>query len=289
MAEFEEESEPEEISTEEKLQITKHYLLSSPPGQFREVLADVRKIIPADLLSDEMAGDIARVSNLRNGKVVVTPSGNKAVLTAAGEVDVTRYVDPKTGAVFSVDHLTLSTSEDAATVANDNEGQELQRAALQSAAEKYVLSNYPSEYSAAGAYAKDDGFSIVISGEKINLRNFWSGRWTSSWTLQAKDGAATLSGDIKLHVHYYEDGNLQLQTAKEVPPASLSYYSEADLAEKVIEMIKSQESQLQSGLEDMYTNMNRETFRSMRRGMPITQTKMEWNVNAVRMVKQVRK
>jgi hypothetical protein len=91
-----------------------------------------------------------------------------------------------------------STSEGAATVANDNEDQELQRAALQSAAEKYVLSNYPSEYSAAGAYAKDDGFSIVLSGEKINLRNFWSGRWTSSWTLQAKDGAATLSGDIKV-------------------------------------------------------------------------------------------
>lgn len=39
----------------------------------------------------------------------------------------------------------------------------------------------------------------------------------------------------------------------------------------------------------MYTNMNQETFRSMRRLMPITRTKMEWNVNAVRMVKQVRK
>lgn len=46
---------------------------------------------------------------------------------------------------------------------------------------------------------------------------------------------------------------------------------------------------MQSGLEDMYSSMSQETFRSMRRLMPITRTKMEWNVNAVRMVKQVRK
>lgn len=52
---------------------------------------------------------------------------------------------------------------------------------------------------------------------------------------------------------------------------------------------QTQESILQSGLEDMYTNMSTETFRSMRRLMPITRTKMEWNVNSVRMVRQVRK
>ncbi len=53
--------------------------------------------------------------------------------------------------------------------------------------------------------------------------------------------------------------------------------------------LQAQESVLQNGLEDMYSNMNNETFRSMRRIMPITRTKMEWNVNAVRMVRQVRK
>jgi hypothetical protein len=39
----------------------------------------------------------------------------------------------------------------------------------------------------------------------------------------------------------------------------------------------------------MYTNMNNETFRSMRRIMAVTRTKMDWNVNSVRMVRQVRK
>jgi len=39
----------------------------------------------------------------------------------------------------------------------------------------------------------------------------------------------------------------------------------------------------------MYANMNEETFRAMRRLMPITRTKMEWNVNAVRLNKNLRK
>lgn len=66
-----------QISPEEKLQICQHYLLSSPPGQFKEVLSDVRKLIPSDLLSDALAGGIARVANLKNFAVVSAPSGNK--------------------------------------------------------------------------------------------------------------------------------------------------------------------------------------------------------------------
>lgn len=39
--------------------------------------SDIRKIIPADILPDSLAGGIARVSNLKNSKVVTAPSGKK--------------------------------------------------------------------------------------------------------------------------------------------------------------------------------------------------------------------
>ena len=54
-------------------------------------------------------------------------------------------------------------------------------------------------------------------------------------------------------------------------------------------MLQASEGDLQTALEDMYANMNEETFRAMRRIMPVKRTKMEWNVNAVRMNRQVRK
>jgi hypothetical protein len=34
-----------QISVEEKLQITQHYLLSSPPGQFQEVLSGIENCL----------------------------------------------------------------------------------------------------------------------------------------------------------------------------------------------------------------------------------------------------
>lgn len=68
---------------------------------------DIRKIIPAEILPDSLAGGIARVSNLKNSKVVTSPSGKKVVLSQAGEIDATHYLDSQTGSVFAIDHLSL--------------------------------------------------------------------------------------------------------------------------------------------------------------------------------------
>jgi hypothetical protein len=53
--------------------------------------------------------------------------------------------------------------------------------------------------------------------------------------------------------------------------------------------VKRTETDLQAALEDMYLNMNEETFRMMRRTMTVQRTKMEWNLNAQRMIRNLRK
>lgn len=287
MADF---TDNEEISAEEKLQIAQHFLLSSPPGQFNEILEDVRKIIQPDTLSDALAGGIARVANIKNNKVIKAPSGKQVLLHQAGEIDPVHYFDSVSGNVFTVDHLTLATEEASDVPNGQDESLEMKRSAIQEKLNKYVTSSFRSELSAGGVFAKDGKISIGITGEKVNLKNFWSGRWQSTWTVTFAGDSATISGDIKLHIHYFEDGNLQLHGNKAVPESSaINFVNEGDLADKVIQFITSHEQVLQSGMEEMYTTMNNETLRAMRRTMPITRTKMEWNVNAVRMVKQVRK
>ncbi len=42
----------------------------------------------------------------------------------------------------------------------------------------------------------------------------------------------------QLHVHYFEDGNLQLQSAKTVAPTDLSGASEKDLTDQIVQFIK---------------------------------------------------
>jgi len=125
-----------------------------------------------------------------------------------------------------------------------------------------------------------------VRGERVNLRNYWSGNWISVWTVVLGD-EVTIDGSIKLRAHYFEDGNVQLQTTKVFPAATLTVAG--NLGKAVVAHIEDAESNLQSALEDMYTNMTDETFKAMRRVMPITRTKMKWNINEVALNRNLRK
>ena len=55
--------------------------------------------------------------------------------------------------------------------------------------------------------------TICISASKFNPNNFWNGRWRSVWTCTfSPNGKVQLDGNMKLNVHYYEEGNVQLTT-----------------------------------------------------------------------------
>jgi len=282
----EEEYAVEEVSDEEKLQIAQHFLLSSPPAQFGEVLEDVRKLLPAGLLNDPLAAGIARAYHTKTSKVVTAPSGEQTLLTAATEVDPTHYVNPSTGEVFAVDHLTLNTSNDGRGGAPEISGDALaRRDALQAALATYLSEHFEgAEGKGATVAPKGSDLVINITGERPNLRNYWSGSWTSEWTVTP---GGDVTGEIKLHAHYFEDGNVQLQTTKPVPLVSLSGAPDA-LAAAVVNHIKQTESGLQAALQDMFSSMSEETFRGMRRVLPVTRQKMEWNSAAHHVVRNLR-
>lgn len=90
-----------------------------------------------------------------------------------------------------------------------------------------------------------------------------------------------VAGTISLHAHYFENGNLQLQTEKQVDE-ELPDFTTIGLGDALLSVMKTAEDALQAELEDMYINMSQETFKEMRRVMPVTQTKMEWSLHAHR-------
>jgi capping protein alpha len=70
-------------------------------------------------------------------------------------------------------------------------------------------------------------------------------------------------------VHYYEDGNVRLLTKKDV---SLSGVSEKD----VIRQIATIEKKYQEDLNRAFGQLSEGTFKGLRRQLPITRQKIEW-------------
>lgn len=93
-----------------------------------------------------------------------------------------------------------ATSEEAVE-SNQDESLELYRVALQKAIAQHVSSKYVSDASSGSVYARDGKVTIVLTGEKVNLKNFWSGKWTSTWALQIQGNKAILAGEIKVGIH----------------------------------------------------------------------------------------
>jgi capping protein alpha len=117
----------------------------------------------------------------------------------------------------------------------------------------YVADRYVEGGSAAGAvYSSSktpNELQVVVSGEKVNLRNFWSGQFSSTWSvvLGADATSVTVAGEVKVRAHYFEEGNVQLQTKKALPAAAVKVAGSdaAAVAKAVADHIAAEERQLQ--------------------------------------------
>ncbi|TYZ62674.1 hypothetical protein PybrP1_011298, partial [[Pythium] brassicae (nom. inval.)] len=233
----------EDAPDDEKLRIAQHFLLSSPPGQEHEVLRDVAKLVPARVLTDAALRGALHAYNVKYALAVDVPDAEYQILICEdAEVDASHYIDPIGKRVFGFDHV------------------------KQTALQSYLQFEFMHQ-GTAGVYVKGSTLHVNVCAKRINLRNFWSGRWQSRWEADLTTNPLRVKGSIALHVHYFENGNLQLQSEKVVEDA-VSFSSAAGLGDALLRVIKDADDNLQTNLEDMYINMSQETFKEMRRVMP---------------------
>ncbi|KAJ9099483.1 hypothetical protein QFC20_005694 [Naganishia adeliensis] len=120
--------------------------------------------------------------------------------------------------------------------------------------------------------AWDPTYTIAIVGNKYNTQNFWTGQWRSLYTVDPKVG--TVEGRIQVDVHYFENGNVQLAAKEDV---SLSVETNADnLPSAIITAIAKNEQAYQLKLNTTYDDLGEKNFRSLRRALPITRQRVEW-------------
>jgi len=260
------------VSDEEIIEIANNFLLNSPPGEFMEVVTDVRALLPKESLINESAPRTFREYNTEQMVQTESPGHqHKVLITKYGEVSDGEYLDPRGNQVIVYDHIKQEVTGKRAISDELDSSVENLRRAFEKAAFEYIEQHYP--HGATTVYGKDGQVIICISSARFNPHNFWNGRWRSVWTFSNGE----LTGHYKIVVHYYEDGNVQLNTDHTVKiPVAESGNPDA-IAAAALKAIAKAEQGYQQALDTSYQTMGDTTYKALRRALPITKTKIDWN------------
>lgn len=82
---------------------------------------------------------------------------------------------------------------------------------------------------------------------------------------------SSLTGSIKIDVHYYEDGNVRLLTTKPIQQ-SLN----ASSAQEVVRQIALIERKYQEEVNRAFAGLAEGAFKGLRRQLPVTRMRVEW-------------
>ncbi|KAF5389316.1 hypothetical protein D9757_003488 [Collybiopsis confluens] len=288
----------------ERIQAACDFLLQSPPGEINDVLSgqsqlvqheprsqlesglDVRNIISDDNLLQEGIVPALKKYNLAQFIAVDVPETNhQSIISEAARWPTEpeegggqdRWIDPRSKKSFVFDHLALEASDPRPF--EPNEEFEPFRTALEKASLNYLLAHYHDGVTSVfSSQPTPNQFILQIVANKYNPTNFWSGRWRSEYIIDLNDHS--VKGSMLVHVHYYEQGNVQLSTAHSVSmtlPSAIVTASPENAGTKILALIEAEEGKYQITLNDTYSEMSEKTFKTLRRALPMTRTKLDWD------------
>jgi capping protein alpha len=265
----------------EKIARASGFIGQSPPGEINDVLNDVRAIIADDHALETGIRPALREYNLKQFLTVAVPGQNHqtiiseaSIVSLNDEQEGERYLDPKSYTTFSFDHLRLEAS-DPQPIERDETGEPF-RLALETALLKYIADHYADGTGAVLLTSDASKFIIQIVANKYNPPNYWSGRWRSQYDVNMSKGEVT--GKVFIDVHYYEQGNVQLTTSHS-PTFTFPTTSgpTSTTAQKIINHLENLEGEYQRSLTDVYHEMGEKAFKALRRALPLTRQKLDWD------------
>ena len=238
----------------------KDILTSSPPGQFDQVLTSLRSIIPKSQEAQLLEPNF--ITALRSDWEISTC---RSILTASS-----------------------NGSGDETATTNDECVASLHKAMADYISLKFSSSGVQSAHKIVREIEGDTNspISIATFAEKIDLHNHNSGSWTGHYTINPASNS--LSGNVVICAHTFENGgNFQLHS--NIPLEGVTIQSNQKDATKwaadtTNQILTWEDEQIMETLREMYVSMSSVHLKSLRRVMPITRTKMEWNVMAHRLV-----
>ncbi|CDO95963.1 unnamed protein product [Kluyveromyces dobzhanskii CBS 2104] len=195
-------------------------------------------------------------------RVPVT-SGKDRYIVSEYNKSGSKYYDPLNKVIFSVDHITREVSDLKDYTDADSTDEQLKLADQLST---YVSKFFP-DTAAYNVFKipDSDKLTVVIVSNKKSLGDFWTGYWLSEYIYDVKEG--TITGDISVDAHYFEDGNVRFKSSAALKPTN---------TDSPVVDIKQFEKQFENNLIEKFQYMNATQFKGLRRRLPVTRAKINW-------------
>ncbi|KAI0477467.1 subunits of heterodimeric actin filament capping protein Capz [Xylariaceae sp. FL0804] len=245
------------------------FVEGAPPGELADVVNDIKALTinEPDLVS-KLTPAFEKYNEEQFVTVKLPGSSQQVIISSHNSLGDGRYFDVESSSSFAFDHTTQKASAVQSHVLEGSQA-DLAKSALKSLS-TYVKEHYQNASYGVYPTENDSKVALIVVANKYSPNNFWNGRWRSLYLFDPSSG--TLEGSIKVDVHYYEDGNVRLLTNKSTT-ASVSSGSGAGIAKEIAAGEKKYQEELNRG----FTGLSEGAFKGLRRQLPVTRQKIEWD------------
>lgn len=249
--------------------IVRQIIQTSPAGDDTTIIKDIKTLLSnansdrliSNVLRDHYTQEVKNIQDCGDMKLVRI-NGDYSIISNYNQKGL-KFFDLKKDILFDYDFIGNKVIDIESGVPNELKDESVE--SLQEELEQYI-SEYYNESSYGMVIPHNDGIKVLIVGEKLNDANYYNGKWVSVYTL-ANDGRFSVV--FKIKVHYYEDGNVVMNSVNE---KGIGQSTKAQLINDVSRFDNEYELDIMKKI----NSLNEEKFKNLRRLMPISRAKIQW-------------
>ncbi|KAI1644195.1 F-actin capping protein, alpha subunit [Daldinia loculata] len=251
------------------LETVESFVEGAPPGELADVINDIKALTfnEPDIVS-RLGPAFERYNEEQFVTAKLPGSSQQVIISSHSSLGNGRYYDVESSSSFAFDHVTQKASNVQSHVLEGPQA-DLVKSTLKSVS-AYVKEHFPSGSYGVYSIEGDSKVAVIIVANKYSPNNYWNGRWRSLYIFDPS--SSSIEGSVKVDVHYYEDGNVRLLTNKPIT-ASVSSGTGAGIAKE----ISASERKYQEELNRGFTSLSEGAFKGLRRQLPVTRQKIEWD------------